>query len=82
MSVTSGISRLQELQARRRSSAGREKALTEKTQKLFRVGFGLICLLALVGIAMPAVIRRGDMSTVWAYSVGIESFSLVVSAII
>ena len=48
MSVLSGISRLKDLQAHMRDPIEANKEMSNKTQKLFRAGFFLICLLASV----------------------------------
>ena len=82
MSVLSGISRLSERQGRMRNSAQTEKTMSDKAQRLFRDGFYLICLMAAAGLALPAILSKGEMPSAWAFSVGIEAFSIVASAIV
>ena len=82
MSVLSGISRLRELQTRVRNSAQTEKTMSDETQRLFRGGFCLICLMAAAGMALPVIFSRGEMPSAWAINVGIEAFSITASAIV
>ena len=45
-------------------------------------GFWLICLLTAVGTVLVLFFGNGDMPSAWTFNLGIESFSLMVSAII
>ena len=48
----------------------------------FRGGFWLICLLAAVSLVLLRLFGNGDMQPNWAFSVGIECFSILVSPIV
>lgn len=45
-------------------------------------GFWVICLLAAASLALLMIFGHGDMPPAWAFSVGIEAFSIMVSAIV
>ena len=76
MSLSSGIARLREMQESMKNAAGTKEAMSDRTQKLFRGGFYLMCVLAVAGIALLVLFSSGDMPSAWAFSVGIEAFIL------
>ena len=82
MGIFSEISQIKTLRAAR--TDGAVSGDTEKTgvKPWVKGGFVLICLLATTSLVLMRLFDGGDTPSRWAYSVGIESFSIIVSVII
>ena len=82
MSIFSEISRLKELRDAQADAFRSGNLEPGGVKPWVRGGFWLICLLAAASVVLMRWFGRGDMQLSWAFSVGIESFGIVVSAII
>ena len=82
MSIFSGISKIRELNSAQPGPTGPGEGDARGIQPWVSGGFWLISLLAIVGLVMLRLFGGDDMPTSWAFSAGIESFSIMVSAII
>ncbi len=82
MSIFSGISRIEKLRNARTEAVGSGAAQTGNVRPWVRGGFWLICILAAFSLVLLRLFSKGDMPPNWAFSVGVESFSIMVSAII
>ena len=82
MGIFSEISQIKALRAARTDVIASED--TEKTdvKPWVKGGFVLICLLAATSLVLMRLFDGSDTPSRWAYSVGIESFSIMVSVII
>ena len=82
MSIFSQISKIKKPHEEGTDIASSGKAGEGSVNRWTQGGFWLISLLAVVSLVMLKLFANGDMLPNWAFSVGIESFSIMVSAII
>lgn len=82
MSFFSGISRLKKQHDARIEGFRAAVDQTKSVKPSVRGGFWLICLLVVFSFVLLWLFGKGDMPSNWAFSVGVESFSIMVSAII
>ena len=82
MSIFSGISKIKKLHDAGTDAIRKGDAQAGDVNPWVRGGFWLICLLAAVSLVLLRLFSNGDMPPNWAFSVGVESFSIMVSAII
>lgn len=82
MGIFSGVTKIKQLRDARVEALRAERAGAGRFKTWVRGGFWLICFLAAVSLALLKGFGHGDMAPSWAFSVGIEGFSIAVSAII
>lgn len=82
MSVFSEISKIKELRTAQIDAVKSGDTGTGSVNPWIKGGLWLICLLAAVSQVLLWLFSAGDMQPNWAFSVGIESFSILVSAIV
>jgi len=82
MSIFSGISNIKKLHTSGTDAVRPGDAQAGGVKPWVRGGFWLICILAAVSFVLLRLFSHGDMPPNWAFSVGVESFSIMVSAII
>ena len=82
MSIFYGISNLRKLSETRSDADRIGEVGTSSSNPWVLGGFWLICILAAVSMVLLRLFSSGDMAPHWAFSVGIESFGIMVSAIV
>jgi len=82
MGIFSEISKIEKLRDARMEAARSGEAQPGGVKPWVRGGFWLICLLAAFSLVLLRLFSKGNMPPNWAYSVGVESFGIMVSAIV
>ena len=82
MSIFSEISKIKELRTAQIDAVKSGETGTGSVNPWVKGGLGLICLLSAVSLVLLWLFSNSDMQPNWAFSVGIENFSIMVSAIV
>ena len=82
MGIFSEISKIEKLRDARMEAGRSGEAQPGGVKPWVRGGFWLICGLAACSLVLLRLFSNGSMPPNWAFSVGVESFSIMVSAII